>query len=593
MITVRHNRAFSVTVMCSFLFSLAWVASADMKPLNNFVTELAATRITGSDPQIIAFDNPREGWLFIALEGDATEGGETAFLDDKKEALLWRVRPVSGAREAMAYACSGSHTLRFENASGRLLRLRAVPELSFCYYPSSNHIPAYGPYAWAYMERHVLSEVNTLVNAAEAAPAEFSQWLREGRRWIANAHLPGLGDREPPEASKVYAEWAANTALAKPGYSGLIVDEFTDASRKHYAAWGEAVTRLYAEPGMAGKTFYAWCTRLYETRHEREFARTLMGLKGRFAWEIYLCEEDTEDAAVRWMQDSVVEDFLRWKEAFPGIEDRMVICLGYLSAPPESLNLDPGVDYHVFLDMQFHLLATDPAFKGLYGLMEYMAAYADEESLQYAHRLFRHYCIEGRTERMNRDPYILPHLKNPDFAAGLEHWHAVPAETDAIQPGSMEKFSWLEGRYPPTEKGNTYCRMKRSDSGPNKVSQDVRALQPGRLYSVKVISANLDALGRNKATTLGIEVSDGEVIPSLSFQCVYPSCYSHETDIYTREHPAYFSFHRLVFRAQAPEAVLTISDRQSEEAPVDAAGTETAFNFVEVQPCHLENDCLR
>ena len=347
---------------------------------------------------------------------------------------------------------------------------------------------------------------------------------------------------------------------------------------------------LHAAPAMAGKTFYAWCGTLYEQPHQRKFARELLGLKGRFVWEIYLCEEDTEETASRWMQDSVAGKFARWKEALPGIEKSMVLCPGYLSAPPESLNLDPGVDYHVFMDMQFHLMATDPVFKDIYGIMEYMAAYADEESLQYAHRLFRHYCIDGNTERMNNDPYLLPHLKNPDFAEGLTYWEATPAEENAIQTGRMEKFSWLEGRYPPTAKGDTYCSMKRSNKGPNKVLQPVANLQPGRLYSVKLISANLDMLDQNKKTTLDIQVSNAEILPDKSFQCVYPSCYSHETETYTRDHPAYFSFHRVVFRAQSAEALLTISDWPGNTPPGDDTGALTAFNFVEIQPCHLAVD---
>lgn len=581
---------FELMILSALLALASAAAQAEMTPVNNFVTVLFDQVLTEDGAQPVAFENPRDGWVHIAVDGDGLKEPPAVVLDDQVKPLVWRIHPVSGIPEAMLSLSVGKHTLKAAWSSGCRLEVRAVPELLFCYYPSSSHIPAYGPYTWEYMKRHVLSEVNTLVCAGEATPEEFQQWIGEGRRWISNAHLPGISSKEPPKVAEVHAEWAANNALMKPGYSGLVVDEFIGASQGHYTAWRKAVRMLYTEPAMAGKTFYAWCGTLYEQPHQRKFARELLGQEGRFVWEIYLCEEDTEEAASRWMRDSVAGDFTLWKEAFPGIEKSMVLCPGYLSAPPESLNLDPGVDYHVFMDMQFHLLATDPVFKGLYGIMEYMAAYADEESLQYAHRLFRHYCIEGSTERMNADPYILPHLKNPDFVEGLKHWEAAPAEEGAIQTDSMEKFSWLEGRYPPTAKGDTYCSMKRSSKGPNRVSQSVTKLQPGRLYSVKVISANLGMLDQNKKTALDVQVSNAEILPDKSFQCAYPSCYSHETETYTRDHPAYFSFHRVVFRAQNTEALLTISDWPENKFPEDDNGAVTAFNFVEIQPCHLAVD---
>jgi hypothetical protein len=41
------------------------------------------------------------------------------------------------------------------------------------------------------------------------------------------------------------------------------------------------------------------------------------------------------------------------------------------------------------------------------------------------------------------------------------------------------------------------------------------------------------------------------------------------------------TWHRVVFRAKAREALLAISDAQAA-----APGSETAFNFIELQPFH-------
>ena len=76
----------------------------------------------------------------------------------------------------------------------------------------------------------------------------------------------------------------------------------------------------------------------------------------------------------------------------------MITTLGFMSAPPLTLNAEPGVDYKVYLDMQMHLLANDPVLFGLYGIQWYHNGYVDEEILRWSAKLFRHYGIEGRKD---------------------------------------------------------------------------------------------------------------------------------------------------------------------------------------------------
>jgi len=565
----------------------AWpqVADGALDIRNNFVTGLLDVAPVPSEAKSYAFTNPRDGWVFFAVSNPA-DGAPAAFLDDEDGPLVWRPHPKSGALEAMRCLAEGAHRLRLTHAAGAGLAIRAVPEIAFCYYPSSRHIEPYGPYDWDYMTRHVLSDVNTLITRHTVPPDQFDHWIAEGRQWIANAGLPGLGAAEAPSADVVYDVWAGNAGVTQPGFAGMIVDEFLWAGAQHYAAWGEGVRRLHANPEFAGRTFYAWCGDLFPQTPSRAFSRLLMDLGYRFSWERYLPEEPTPEKARRRLARDVRHRFEQWKEALPGIERHMVVCLGYLSAPPETLNLNPSVDYHVYLDMQFHHLATDPAYWGLYGVMEYMAAYADEESLLYAQKLFRHYCIDGNRTRLNDDPYVLPHLRNPDFAEGLDGWDAEPAGDGGIDVEELVGFSWLQGRYPRTKEGDRFCRMKRSAAAPNRVSQTLEALEPGRLYSVKLISADPRRLDEKQPVTVCLGVSGGEPMEEYGFQFVYPSCYSHEVEPHNRDHPAYLSFHRVVFRATGASAVLTISDWASPSEPGAPIGQETAFNFVEVQPFH-------
>ena len=562
----------------------AWPGEgAEMKTLNNFVTELTSVPSVAGQNVECAFTNPRNGWVFFSLTGGKPPKG---MLDDRTDPLVWRVNPETKAFEAMQWLAEGKHRLRLDDAAGKALAVRAIPEIAYCYYPTHPHIACYGPYDWAFMTRFVLSDVNTLVSRNSIAPGEFDQWIREGRQWIGNASLPGLSDKEAPAVDAVYKAWAENPGVAQRGFGGMIVDEFGGSSAEHYRAWSEAVKRLHDNPAFAGRTFYAWCGDLYGKQHELEFSRLLMDLKYRFVWEKYLHEEPTEDKARESIVRNLAEHMAKWKAAMPGFEHCLVICPGYLSAPPESLNTNPSVDYHVFMDMQFEHLAADPAFAGLYGIMEYMADYADEESLRYAQKLFRHYCIEGKRERFNHDPYILPHLDNPDLADGLNAWRAEAAEKDSIDTKEMKGFSWLEGRYPLTPQGDRFCWMKRSAQRPNRVSQTVKRLEPGRLYSVKLISADFGQLDKQQQMALAIDVRGAKIAKDYAFQFVYPSSYDHEVKPYDEKHPAYMSFHRVVFRAEKSEAELVIQDWIGDKEPGGSAGQETIFNFVEVQPFH-------
>ena len=64
----------------------------------------------------------------------------------------------------------------------------------------------------------------------------------------------------------------------------------------------------------------------------------------------------------------------------------------------------------------------------------------DEETVRWMGRLFRHYCIEGRSTMLSRDPLVLAHLQNPDFEKGPAGWSVAEAEPGSItfkrSPGS-------------------------------------------------------------------------------------------------------------------------------------------------------------
>ena len=63
----------------------------------------------------------------------------------------------------------------------------------------------------------------------------------------------------------------------------------------------------------------------------------------------------------------------RFNRVIPGAAEHAIVVLGILSSPPETLNKNPGTNFKVYMDMQFNVLANDPAFVGLYGVMEVMS----------------------------------------------------------------------------------------------------------------------------------------------------------------------------------------------------------------------------
>jgi hypothetical protein len=114
---------------------------------------------------------------------------------------------------------------------------------------------------------------------------------------------------------------------------------------------------------------------------------------------------------------------------------------------PATLSKNPRADFAVFLDWQSRLMATHPVHADLAGVIPWTGQYADTDVLQWAYRLMRHYCIEGKTEPFTSDPYELPHISNADFVEGLEKWTVEAAEEGSIRPDTIKNFGWIQGRY--------------------------------------------------------------------------------------------------------------------------------------------------
>ncbi len=250
------------------------------------------------------------------------------------------------------------------------------------------------------------------------------------------------------------------------------------------------------------------------------------------------------------------------------------------------------------MDMMFNLVANDPDVFGLYGIMEYSIGAADKEVLLWASRLMRHYCIEGNTSMLSDTPYVLTHIENPDFDDDSKAWTLSPAEearhTEGGQ-GSMavkylDGYGMFQGRHTfykiPPDNGNHFLWTKRSERKPNVFSQEIRNLQPGKLYSVKVISGDYSDLVKGedakKTLALSVKIEGAEVIADKSFQEEWrkPNTMGARGGTYSY----WMNLHRIVFRATSGRAELVISDWLAENAPGGPIGQEIICNFIDVQP---------
>ncbi|HRI87091.1 MAG TPA: hypothetical protein PLJ47_01610 [Candidatus Hydrogenedentes bacterium] len=556
-------------------------------PLNNFVAVLfgddkgRAKKLEGTSEFRTRFAIPREGWVSIQVRPADANIPSVRVVDTIDFPRLRRPN-ADAPWEAMCFLPEGSFDVAVTGAKD--LRIALIPEIAFCYFPVSLNVDAFGPLSRDVVENDILANVNTLVGGAANAEVDavFSDWRAEGRRWIATGSVLGLKSITPPEPRAVTDAWLQNPGISRPGFNGLIVDEFTTETDAHYRAWTESIALLRESPAMKDRQFYAWCVDLFRDEGPLAFSRRLHELGFVHAWENYIREEPNLMGAERLVNRSLGQWMEEWQRVVPGIERSMVVCLGYFTAPSFTLDVDPGADYNVLLDMQFNALANDPRFRGLRGVMEFISNNADEEYLRYVQKLYRHYCIEGNTERYNADPYELRHLRNPDFADGLDEWTIEPASDGSVRAGSMNGFSFLEGRYPRYKAGDQFCVMSRGSDRENRVTQKLDGLTPGRLYSLKMYSATTNALQENAATGLLISFDNVEVIDAYTIDYAYASGNSNAVPPYNSNKPAHLTFHRRVFRATSNSANIAFTDASA------LPGRDTAFNFVQVQPYHAE-----
>jgi hypothetical protein len=616
-----------VTLIASILLSIfvcefagaaeARVLFSGEKKQNNLVSVLLEVSSISKTGNSFPFTRSSEGWIFISATHKG-KGTVNIILDNapRGDAVIVHGADGGNLAEAVRYVAKGEHQIRVEcdgEISVDRLVVKAIPELIDCglFDPS---IKSYGRYDMDFLRKDILPNITGLIvpHNIKLSQSVIDDWHRQGKKLIAQVGVSAQG-----KTGDDHFKYWTNFLDTAPFADGIIIDEFIvnnpstrpdrpispgrqkrmEEEQQLHQAYEEAFRQMRADDRYKDKTVYAYIggsgKKLNQESIGKTFVRTLINCNYPIALERYLFERSSEQASKDALQE-FVDGIADWEAKEPGVKKNMVLTFGLFSMPPGGINKLPNVDYHVWMDQQMNIVANNPVMSDMGGLNWWTSSQADEETVRFVGKLYRHYAIEGKTEMLTKDSLFLTHIQNADFEKGIEGWTLQQAEEGAIQAKSFPRYGRIEGRYmglgrpaDPEHIGDTFLLMKRSEKSPNAFSQTIKNLEPGRLYSMKMFSCDYNDLVNPTTKTMeeankfmGKVVLEGvDVDPARSFTEMYAS--NPEPRI-----PVWITYHWKVFRATATTAKAIVTDWENEKETTGPFGQEQAFNFLEIQPYH-------
>lgn len=548
-----------------------------IKVLNNLVSELMNTRERGlSSDREVAFMNPRDGWVYISATGNGrlSLGGEELIA-------------VSDATEQrMRYLRSGRAELSAEGEFDNII-VRAVPELIYSTHP--------GQFSWEFLNTHILPHCNAIVGSDQDRNA-IREWTAQGKHWLGFSTAPGhgVGGSVFLDARRYYDERLSKDAgFRLPQFQGVMVDQISSCTAAQKVEIAKMLSWIRQQDNLANKQYRPWFEgSVFGSGPDMAFMKQVLDAGWPFAWYVYIPEKDTEAQVQDVIHSTFIKNAIGCSREVPNSLRRAIAQPGYMSHLPTGhfLDVNPASDFKVHMQLQFETFANDPVFFGLYGSLWYYSPYASEEYARWGGALFRHYGIEGKTEKLTADPYVLPHITNPDFADGTDGWMITEAEAGTVRTASHIGYGLLQGRFISGSHGDNFIVTKRSNKAPNVVRQQVKNLTPGRYYSLKMLSTDYAALMAEESvkspTMWSITIDNAEMSPIEDHRQdqTYPSHYGSRLGKFNKDHPAYLNYHFRVFKAKGTRAMLTISDWASHSQSSRSLGQEQILNFVQVEP---------
>lgn len=558
--------------------TLTEIAEVDVsahRRLNNLVTEVLAQPLQATAaPQRFVFSTVRDGWVFIKI-GTGAEAPELRVVLNADDTVI---TADTDRLEAFREVPRGRHDLVVSGAaSGGRIVVRSITEIFNYPACASSQVPQNGKYDWDFHVRHVFPAVTTL-NGGSIPEEHRPDVRRMGLKWLAN-----VGTTSPKDAADLVARMSGDAGMTAPWYDGFTCDEqfFGRPALAHYT---EAL-RLLENP--ENRLIYTWIVgKPGLPGIHNDFISAALNAsrgRGRLIFEAYCHSRPSEEDAVSYLNDRVVDTMERFSEYFPNAAPGTGIIFGnFNQIPIISLDVNPEVDFKYYLDMQLNLVATHPVFRDL-GVTGYWGSYYDDEELyRWSFQLLRHYCVEGNTEMLSKAygyTYSPGHLKNCDFIDGLEHWAADPP--DALRADSFAGYGKGSQRRwgAPGGTGDTFCVFTRGEGQPGTLTQAATGLSPGKVYTLQFVTADYRDMvaGRIDPKRLGLNAvldAGAEAIAEKSYVYVDSRDSGRKKD----DGLVRINLHHIRFRAIAPSVTVTFTDAEAEP------GTGIALNYIMLKP---------
>ncbi|MHB8995489.1 MAG: carbohydrate binding domain-containing protein [Armatimonadota bacterium] len=566
-------KVFDITHMVT-LKAVPKVDTSAHRRLNNLAVEVLAKPLQRTAAtQRFEFITARDGWVFIKVETAAEEPA----LDVRVGADDTVITANTARREAFRELPRGKHSLAVKGAaSGGKILVRSIAEVFN--YPAlgNSQVPQNGKYDWDFHVRHVFPAVTTL-NGGNIPEERRAELRRMGLKWLGS-----VGTTDPKDAADLVERMSKTPGMTAPWYDGFTTDEqfFGTPALVTYT---EAL-RLLKNPD--NRLIYTWIVGKpgFPGLHNDFMSAALNASRGRgrLLFEIYCHSRSSEQDAATYLKDRLVDTMARVDEYFPNAAEGTGMILGnFNQIPIISLDVNPEVDYKYYLDMQMHLIATDPRFKDLAVTGYWGSYYDDEELYRWSMRLLRHYCVEGNTEMLSKGygyRYSPGHLSNCDFVEGLKGWTADPAE--GVRAESFAGYGkGSQGRWGAGGKtGDSFCVFKRGGR-PATLTQTATGLTTGKVYTLQFVTADYKDMVAHKVDPKQHRLSavlgaGAEVIPEKSYVFVDERTSGKKAD----DGLARINLHHIRFRATAPSFKVTFTDAEADP------GTETAFNYIMLKP---------
>ena len=572
------------------------------KRLNSLVSELLSTEVEllPGKNTTCTFNNPGEGWIFALVTPSGNNDGVVFSINGAK-----RGKPVvqdsknTAPMEAFRRLPAGKQTITFSAKQKTRVKL-IVRSISELFYDAPNYsvwklkMPI--KYNWAFMKKHVLPCTTTFLRGV-LSDSELEEARSRGMYWLKSSWLNQDSKVDLKQPSSVNADnFAAflskNEGFTSPKYDGIAIDEFgpCHSSPANYATYAQALDKLYTKvPADRRTCFWIYGGGPYSKMFFGDFVHTV-SKHGLLLFEAYPRTEDTEQK----FKNTVVNDFILrmmkiGKQVNPEVQKSMGVIIGTHSLPMDLMQFGiPDVDQKYLLDLTLNGIANSPDFDGLGGIGIYTSGHTDEETLRWICRLMRYYAVEGNKELLSKKygyKYIPGIIVDCDFAKKTAHWNCVPAEPDSIKFETLDGYGLVQVRYSIQNSaipGDSVLVTRRSSKAPNKISQPLKGIEPGKLYSVQFVVADYAGIkgkeSKSAKYTFKANIEGGQIIPEKSLCC--PT---------TREaalgkNKFFANYQRIVFRATSDKPVLIFSDWADDKHPGGPEGQELAVNFVRVLP---------